>query len=100
MYAEETAAGGVGAIQTGFAIANTGSDPANVTLSLTNLDGSATGQPAVQRTIPGNGQIAGFLHEVFTGLQFPFGASCESRRLPGQYPWSAFVEGITVAAIF
>ena len=70
MYAEETATGGIGAIQTGFAIANLGSASAAVTLSLTRLDGSSAGQASV--TIPGNGQTAGFLHDVFPASILPF----------------------------
>ena len=71
MYAEETATGGIGAIQTGFAIANLAAAAANVTLELTGLDGGATGQVA-NATVPGNGQIANFLHEAFPGLALPF----------------------------
>jgi hypothetical protein len=71
MYAEETSAAAVvGAIQTGFAIANLGSTPANVTLELTTLDGTAVSSVPV--TVPANGQIAGFLHDKFPGLAFPF----------------------------
>jgi hypothetical protein len=71
MYAEETATGGIGAIQTGLAIANIGSSTANVTLELTNLDGSSNGQSATV-SVAGNGQTAKFLHELFPGLAFPF----------------------------
>jgi len=72
-YAEETAIGGVGAIQSGLAIANTSGNPADVTLTLTNLDGSAAqGQSTAQLTIPANGQMPGFLHDFFPGLTLPF----------------------------
>jgi hypothetical protein len=71
MYAEETAAGGIGAIQTGFAIANLAPSPATVNLELTGLDGGSTGLTAAL-TVPGNGQVAKFLHEAFPGLTFPF----------------------------
>jgi len=71
MYVEETAAAGIGAIQTGFAIANPGSTAVTVNLELTNLDGSSTGQVAAV-TVPGNGQVARFLHEAFPTLAFPF----------------------------
>jgi len=71
MYAEETATGGVGAIQTGFAIANLAAAAASVSLELTGLDGASTGQIATV-TVPGNGQIARFLHEIFPSLSFPF----------------------------
>src|SRR5262245_26786333 len=43
MYAEETATGGIGAIQTGFAIANLAAAPTTVNLELTGLDGGSTG---------------------------------------------------------
>jgi hypothetical protein len=72
IYAEEnTATAGVGAIQTGFAIANLSADPATVNLELTNLDGTSTGI-INSVTIPGNGQIAKFLHDIFPTLTFPF----------------------------
>jgi hypothetical protein len=72
IYAEEnTATAGVGAIQTGFAIANLSADPATVNLELTKLDGTSTGITN-SVTIPGNGQIAAFVHDVFPTLTFPF----------------------------
>jgi hypothetical protein len=71
MYAEETALGGIGAIQTGIAIANLSDAPAAVSLELTALDGSSTGQSATL-TVAGNGQVARFLHEIFQGLALPF----------------------------
>jgi hypothetical protein len=71
MYAEETATGGVGAIQTGIAIANLGSTAATVNLELTDLAGASNGQSA-SVTVPGNGQVAKFLHELFPTLGFPF----------------------------
>jgi len=71
MYAEETAAGGTGAIQTGFAVANLSAAPVTVNLELTGLDGASTGQTAAV-TMPGNGQVAKFLHEAFPSLTFPF----------------------------
>jgi hypothetical protein len=70
MYVEETATGGIGAIQSGLAIANLDATPTTVTLELTGLDGTSAGQSTV--AIPGNGQVANFLHEVFSGLSFPF----------------------------
>lgn len=71
MYAEETATGGIGAIQTGLAIANLDSSAATVNLELTDLTGASTGQVGTV-TVPGNGQVAKFLHELFPGLSFPF----------------------------
>jgi len=71
MYAEETALGGIGAIQTGFAIANLDGAQTTVTLELTGLDG-ASAAPSASVPVPANGQVAKFLHEVFPGLAFPF----------------------------
>jgi hypothetical protein len=71
MYAEETALGGIGAIQTGLAIANAGASAATVTLELTNLDGGAVGTPATVN-VAANGQNAGFLHDFFPGISLPF----------------------------
>ena len=70
MYVEETATGGIGAIQSGLAIANLDAASTTVTLELTGLDGTSAGQGTV--AIPGNGQVANFLNEVFPGLSFPF----------------------------
>jgi hypothetical protein len=58
-------------IQTGLAISNTGSSPATVNLELTNLDGASIGQTA-SLPVPGNGQTAAFLHQLFPSLSFPF----------------------------
>jgi hypothetical protein len=71
MYAEVTALGGVGAVQSSFAIANLGATAATVNLELTNLDGSSFGQSA-SVSVPANGQIAQYLHETFPGLPLPF----------------------------
>jgi hypothetical protein len=72
MYAETTSkAASVGAIQTGFAIANVGSTPATVSLELTGLDGASTGQ-STTFDVPANGQVASFLHEKFPNLTLPF----------------------------
>ena len=71
IYVEATGSGtAVGTIQTGLAIANLSPASAMATLELMNLDGSSTG--LVQTvTLPGNGQVAKFAHELFT-LPFPF----------------------------
>ena len=71
MYVEETAVSGIGAIQTGLAIANLSSTAATVNLELMNLDGSVAA-PLAAISVPGNGQRAGFLHDFFPGLAFPF----------------------------
>jgi hypothetical protein len=71
LFAEQTATGGVGAILTGLAIANTGATPANVNLELTNVEGTSVG-PAASIAVPANGQVATFLHQAFPGLALPF----------------------------
>src|SRR5439155_7480872 len=63
MYAKETATGGIGAIQTGFAIATPAAVLTAVNLELTRLDGTLAAQTTVN--VPANGQIAKFVHEVF-----------------------------------
>jgi hypothetical protein len=70
MYAEETATGGIGAIQTGLAIANLAAAAVTVNLELTRLDGTAS--LSTTRAVPGNGQVVGFLHDFFPALTFPF----------------------------
>jgi hypothetical protein len=72
LYGEETGLSGVGAIQTGIAIANLSSSPATVTLELSNLDGTAVGLPPASATVPGNGQVAKFIHDFFPTIAFPF----------------------------
>jgi len=71
MYVEETATGGVGSIQTGFAIANLDPGATTATLELSNLDGTPAAQTA-SVPIPGNGQVAMFLDQVFANLSLPF----------------------------
>jgi hypothetical protein len=71
MYVEETATGGVGSIQTGFAIANLDPGATTATLELSNLDGTPAAKPA-SVPLPGNGQVAMFLDQVFANLSFPF----------------------------
>jgi hypothetical protein len=58
-------------IESGFAIANTTSSPATVTLELLTLNGApvATSAPVV---LPASGQKVGFLSDFFPGLQRPF----------------------------
>jgi hypothetical protein len=65
VYVETTSSvAAAGSIQTGIAIANDGATPNNVTLELFRLDGSPAGV-STPLTIPANGQIAKFLHELF-----------------------------------
>lgn len=72
MYVETTGRGAsIGTIQSGVAIANTASTAATVTLELTGLDGASAASP-VPVTVPGNGQVARFVHELFPTLALPF----------------------------
>lgn len=62
-----------GRIQSGFAVANASANSGTVTLELTKLDGSSAGLPdPVSRTLPGDGQIVGFLGDFFSTLPNPF----------------------------
>ncbi len=71
MYVEATSNGSsAGAIQTGLAISNLSPTATTATLDLLNLDGSSTGLSATL-ALPGNGQVAKFVHELFA-LSFPF----------------------------
>lgn len=74
MYVEATSnASSVGTIQTGLAISNLAPTATTATVDLINLDGTATGLPAVNLTLPANGQVARFAHELFSmGSLFPF----------------------------
>ncbi len=74
MYVEATSAGSsIGTVQTGLAISNLAPTSTTVTLDLINLDGTATGLPSVTLTLPANGQVAKFAHELFAmGSLFPF----------------------------
>jgi len=63
--------GTTGNIQSGIAITNTSSNQSNVSLELFHLDGRAAGFTS-QLTIPGNGQTAKFLAELFPTLPQPF----------------------------
>jgi hypothetical protein len=55
-------------IQSGLAIANVSTSPATVNLELFNPDGTT----AATVTIPGSGQIAKFLSDLFPNLPQPF----------------------------
>lgn len=57
--------------QTGIAIANPGSDPVKVRLSLLNPAGTVTGSlvPAILNPLPAGGQVAAFLGELFPDVK-------------------------------
>ena len=63
--------GEAGSIQTGLAIANTGSAAVSVALELTDPQGQAVG-PAATLQIPPAGQVAKFIYELFPEIAAPF----------------------------
>lgn len=72
LYVESSgAAGQPGSIQTGFAITNAAAAPITVLLELTKLDGSPTGL-STSLTLPGSGQVAKFVNEMFPSLPASF----------------------------
>jgi hypothetical protein len=70
MYAEESAPSGIGAVQTTLAVVNLDTVSTTVTLALTTLDGTPIA--SATQTVPGNAQVARYLHELFPSLTFPF----------------------------
>src|SRR5262249_31679593 len=69
MYVESS---GAGNIQSGIAVANTSSSPATVTFDLTTLSGAPAGVSPVTLGLPGSGQAARFLSEIFPSLGSSF----------------------------
>jgi hypothetical protein len=60
----------VGSIQTGVAIANGATNLSTVNLELFNHDGTSAATSTV--TVPGSGQVARFLSDLFPNLPQPF----------------------------
>jgi hypothetical protein len=76
LYAETAGnfdTGAVDSLQSAFAISNPSSVSKQVSVELTNLDGSSTGL-ATSITVPGNGQVQEFLNQIpgFSKLPNPF----------------------------
>ena len=72
MYVEASGTfGAPGSTQTAAAIANLSTTAANVNLELQNLDGSAAAA-ATSLTVPGSGQVAKLLSDLFPNLELPF----------------------------
>jgi hypothetical protein len=72
MYVEVSGSGTApGTVQTGLAITNISATAATINLELFRLDGSSTGL-STPINLPGNGQVARFVHELFPGLALPF----------------------------
>jgi len=61
-----------GNIQTGIAVANTSSSSASVTFDITDLNGASVGISPFTLTLPGSGQTAKFLSDIFPSLPDPF----------------------------
>jgi hypothetical protein len=60
-----------GQIQTGIAITNPGGAATTVTVELTELWGASAGMTTTLN-VPGNGQVAKFMMELFPNLPYPF----------------------------
>ena len=72
MYVEASGTfGAAGSMQTAAAIANLSTTAANVNLEIQNLDGSAAAA-ATSLTLPGSGQVAKLLSDLFPNLEQPF----------------------------
>src|SRR5438093_960323 len=69
MYVESS---GEGNIQSGIAVANTSSSPATVTFELTTLSGAPEGVSPVTFNLPGSGQAAKVLGDIFPSLGSSF----------------------------
>jgi hypothetical protein len=74
MYVESSGiSGSAGNIQSGIAIANNTTATANVTLELTNLDGTSTGLPSpVSVSVGASGHTGQFLAQFFPSVSNPF----------------------------
>jgi len=71
MYAEALGRPGeIGFIESGLAMANPLPTPVTVNLELMNMDASSRMLP-VTLVLPGNGQVARFIRELFPGLSAP-----------------------------
>jgi hypothetical protein len=72
MYMESSGTRGQsGNIEGGVAVANLSSSPTNVTFELTHLDGRSATSP-VSISLPGSGQTAKLLPELFPSMPSPF----------------------------
>jgi len=69
MYVESS---GAGNIQSGIAVANTSSSPATVTFDLSTLSGATAGVAPVTLNMPGSGQAAKVLSDIFPSLGSSF----------------------------
>lgn len=93
MYVEGSGvSGAVNNIVSGVAIANTGTSPANLTFQLTDLYGNLVG--TAPATLPGGGQMAKFITDIFSSVSVPFkgvlrvsasGSSISVVELRGRY---------------
>jgi hypothetical protein len=73
LYVESAGTTGqAGNIQTGIAVANTSPSAASITFDVTDLNGASVGISPVTLSLPGSGQTAKFLSDVFPSLANPF----------------------------
>ena len=73
MYAEVSGTPGqIGSIESGLAMANPSAAPVTVNLDLVGMDGRSSSVGRVTVTVPGNGQIARFIRELFPALTGSF----------------------------
>ncbi len=72
LYVEASGTPGqIGSIRSGVAITNTSSAATTAICELTDLDGTSTGQTG-SLLVPGSGQVAKFIDEIFPSLPTPF----------------------------
>ena len=72
LYVEASGTPGqIGSIRSGVAITNTSSAATTAIFELTDLDGTSTGQTG-SLLVPGSGQVAKFIDEIFPSLPTPF----------------------------
>ena len=72
VYVEASGSSGqVSLVRSGVAIANTSSNATTAVFELTDLDGTSTGQTG-SLLVPGSGQVAKFIDEIFPSLPTPF----------------------------
>ncbi|HYR89654.1 MAG TPA: fibronectin type III domain-containing protein [Terriglobia bacterium] len=73
MYVEVSGSPGqIGSIESGVAMANPSAAAVTVNLDLVGMDGRSTSVPRVTVTVPGSGQLARFIRELFPSLSGSF----------------------------
>jgi hypothetical protein len=72
IYTESVSSAQTGSIQSGVAIANPSEAAIQVSMELTNLDGSYAGVPSASVNVPAGGQVAKFVNELFPNIAASF----------------------------